>query len=142
MTRLPSRGTRFALVFPLLLAACAAALPAQEGFYIHDKDTVVFYGDSITEQRLYTTFVETFVVTRYPQLKVRFVNSGWGREIVAGGDGGPVDPRLARDVMAHQATVMTVMLGMNDGGGGGGGYTSSSDEQRCSPALPCLVTNL
>jgi lysophospholipase L1-like esterase len=61
---------------------------------------------------------------------VRFVNSGWGRETVAGGDGGPVDLRLMRDVISHKATVMTVMLGMNDGGGGGGGYTPSSDEQR------------
>jgi lysophospholipase L1-like esterase len=105
-------------------------LAAQQGFYLHDKDTVVFYGDSITEQRLYTTFVETFVVTRYPQLNVRFVNSGWGRETVAGGDGGPVDLRLTRDVISHKATVMTVMLGMNDGGGGGGVYNPSSDEQR------------
>jgi lysophospholipase L1-like esterase len=109
-------------------------LAAQERFYLHDKDSVVFYGDSITEQRLYTTFVETFVVTRYPQLNVRFVNSGWGRETVAGGDGGPVDLRLTRDVVFHKATVMTVMLGMNEGGGGGGGIppppTSSA-----SPAI-------
>jgi lysophospholipase L1-like esterase len=91
-------------------------LAAQPGFYLHDKDTVVFYGDSITEQRLYTTFVETFVLNRYPQLNVRFVNSGWGRETVAGGDGGPVDLRLTRDVIFHKPTVMTVMLGMNDGG--------------------------
>ena len=89
-------GARSAFVPLLLLAASAAALPAQERFYLHDKDTVVFYGDSITEQRLYTTFVETFVLTRYPQLNVRFVNSGWGRETVAGGDGGPVDLRLTR----------------------------------------------
>jgi lysophospholipase L1-like esterase len=130
MTLPRSRGARSAFVPLVLLAASAAALPAQERFYLHDKDTVVFYGDSITEQRLYTTFVETFVLTRYPQLNVRFVNSGWGRETVAGGDGGPVDLRLTRDVVYHKATVMTVMLGMNDGGGGGGGYTSSSDEQR------------
>jgi len=69
--------SRSALVLLALLAASAAALAAQQRFYLHDKDTVVFYGDSITEQRLYTTFVETFVLTRYPQLNVRFVNSGW-----------------------------------------------------------------
>ena len=99
-----------------LLAASAAGLAAQQGFYLHDKDTVVFYGDSITEQRLYTTFVETFVVTRYPQLHVRFVNSAWGGENAPGGNGGPADLRLTRDVIPYKPTVMTVMLGMNDGG--------------------------
>ena len=49
----------------LLAAACAAT--AQEAFALRDGDRVVFYGDSITDQRLYTTFAETFVVTRFPQ---------------------------------------------------------------------------
>ena len=88
---------------------------AQAGFYLHPNDTVVFYGDSITDQRLYTTFVETFVVTRYPSLPVRFVHSGWGGDRVSGGGGGTVDERLRRDVLAYKPTVMTIMLGMNDG---------------------------
>jgi len=92
------------------------ALRAQQGFYLRNNDTVVFYGDSITEQRLYTTFVETFVLTRYPRLQVRFVNAGWGGENAPGGNGGPVDLRLRRDVIPFKPTVMTVMLGMNDGG--------------------------
>jgi lysophospholipase L1-like esterase len=76
---------------------------------------VVFYGDSITDQRLYTTFVETFVLTRFPHLDVRFVHSGWGGDQVTGGMGGRIDQRLDRDVFAHRPTVVTVMLGMNDG---------------------------
>ena len=116
MSSLPFRPARLAVVLPLLLAAAALPLPAQERFYLHDRDTVVFYGDSITEQRLYTTFVETFVVTRYPQLKVRFVNAGWGGENAPGGNGGSADVRLTRDAIPYKPTVMTVMLGMNDGG--------------------------
>jgi len=46
---------------PFLLTFVALA-PAQK-FSLKDGDTVVFYGDSITDQRLYTTFVETFAVT-------------------------------------------------------------------------------
>ncbi len=84
-------------------------------FYLHPNDTVVFYGDSITDQRLYTTYVETFIVTRYPKLPVRFVHSGWGGDRVTGGGGGPIDDRLKRDVLAYKPTVMTIMLGMNDG---------------------------
>jgi lysophospholipase L1-like esterase len=76
---------------------------------------VVFYGDSITDQRLYTTFVETYVVTRFPQMKVTFVHSGWGGDRVTGGGGGPIDLRLQRDVVAYKPNVMTIMLGMNDG---------------------------
>ena len=116
MKPLFSRSIRSALVLLALLAASAAVLAAQQPFYLHDQDTVLFYGDSITEQRLYTTFVETFVVTRYPQLNVRFVNSAWGGENAPGGNGGPAGLRLTRDVLPYKPTVMTVMLGMNDGG--------------------------
>ena len=32
-----------------------------------------------------------------------------------GGGGGPIDLRLQRDVFVYKPTVMTIMLGMNDG---------------------------
>ena len=86
-----------------------------ESFALKNGDRVVFYGDSITDQRLYTTFTETYVVTRFPKLEVSFVHSGWGGDRVTGGGGGPVDLRLRRDVFAYKPTVMTIMLGMNDG---------------------------
>jgi len=87
---------------------------ASPGFYLHDGDRVVFYGDSITEQRLYTTFTESYVVTRFPKMNVTFVHSGWGGDRVTGGGGGPIDLRLKRDVFAYHPTVMTIMLAMND----------------------------
>ncbi len=86
-----------------------------QSFALKDGDRVVFYGDSITDQRLYTTLTETYVVTRFPKLNVQFVHSGWGGDRVTGGGGGPIDVRLQRDVLAYQPTVMTIMLGMNDG---------------------------
>ncbi|MFA6961892.1 MAG: GDSL-type esterase/lipase family protein [Opitutaceae bacterium] len=102
----------------LLLAAVFSAVSvgrADDAFYLKDGDRVVFYGDSITDQRLYTTFTETFVVTRFPNLKVDFVHSGWGGDRVGGGGGGNIATRLERDVFTYKPTVMTVMLGMNDG---------------------------
>ena len=96
----------------ILLAAGAFA----QSFVLKEGDRVVFYGDSITDQRLYTLFTETFVHTRYPALKVSFVHSGWGGDRVTGGGGGPVDLRLKRDVGAYRPTMVTIMLGMNDGG--------------------------
>jgi lysophospholipase L1-like esterase len=91
-----------------------AGLRAEGPFAVKDGDRVVFYGDSITDQRLYTTFVETFIVTRFPAINVMFVHSGWGGDRVTGGGGGPIDHRLERDVFAYKPTIVTVMLGMND----------------------------
>ncbi len=85
-------------------------------FQVHDGDTVVFYGDSITSARLYTVYTEAYVLTRFPQLHVKFVHSGWSGDRVSGGGNGPIDVRLDRDVFAYGPTVITIMLGMNDGG--------------------------
>jgi lysophospholipase L1-like esterase len=97
------------------LAGLSGFSPAVASFALHPADTVVFYGDSITDQRMYTMLTELFVVTRYPKLNVNFVHSGWGGDRVTGGGGGPIDTRLERDVIAYHPTVMTIMLGMNDG---------------------------
>jgi len=110
------KTSRRSVLAGLLLACCAAgvaAAPPAE-FYLHDGDRVVFYGDSITDQRLYTTFVETYAITRFPRMRLTFVHSGVGGDRVSGGGAGAIDVRLPRDVVAYKPTVMTIMLGMND----------------------------
>lgn len=110
------RWTVLALVGFLALAAGQQKQQTKKAeFFLKDNDTVVFYGDSITDQRLYTVAAEAFVVTRFPKLHVRFVHSGWGGDRVTGGGGGDIDTRLKRDVFSYKPTVMTIMLGMNDG---------------------------
>ncbi|MCZ2155834.1 MAG: DUF1080 domain-containing protein [Bryobacterales bacterium] len=109
----------FAAFHPALRGAGQSGVGAnaqQTGqFALKSGDRVVFYGDSITDQRLYTTFAETYVVTRFPNLDVTFIHSGWGGDRVTGGGGGGIEQRLARDVVAYRPTVVTIMLGMNDG---------------------------
>jgi lysophospholipase L1-like esterase len=112
---------------PALLLAClvstllaclgtAAADDEPAPFALRDGDRVVFYGDSITQAGGYARFVEAYVRTRYPRWDVRFYNAGVGGDTVRGGWLGTVDVRLERDVIALKPTVVTIMLGMNDGG--------------------------
>jgi lysophospholipase L1-like esterase len=100
----------------LICGSAKAQKPANAAdFAIADGDRVVFYGDSITAQRLYTTDIEMFMLTRFPDRKVSFFHSGVGGDKVSGGMDGPIDLRLHRDVFDHQPTMVTIMLGMNDG---------------------------
>jgi lysophospholipase L1-like esterase len=86
-------------------------------FFFKDGDVVVMIGDSITEQHLYSNFVEMWTVTRFPHWKLTFRNVGIGGDTSAGGNA-----RFARDVLLHNPTAMTVDFGMNDGR-----YTAFSD---------------
>ncbi len=74
-------------------------------------DRVVIYGDSITEQRLYSRYVQQYIQCRYPELKVKFYNAGWGGDTAGGAFN-----RLERDVLWLKPTLVTLFFGMNDGG--------------------------
>jgi lysophospholipase L1-like esterase len=102
------------------LAAPGAGAGETAPFYLRDGDRVVFYGDSITEQSFwgagaYADFTETYVLTRFPGMRIDFTNSGWGGDAVSWSGGGTIDQRVQRDIIAHEPTVVTIMLGMNDG---------------------------
>ncbi len=99
----------------VLIAVMAGSARAQSPT-IQAGDRVLFYGDSITEQRLYTAYVETFMVTRYPEMDVEFIARGVGGDTTWGGWLGTIEERVARDVKPYNPSVITVMLGMNDGG--------------------------
>ena len=108
--------TRYAFAATVAVSALAIASPANaQQFALKSGDHVVTYGDSITAQCLYSNFAEAFVLTRYPKLVIDWTTAGWGGDRVGGGGGGPIDVRLQRDVLAYNPTMVTVMLGMNDG---------------------------
>lgn len=94
-----------------------------QAFALKAGDRVAFYGDSITAQHLYTRFVEDFVISRYPQTRIDFYNAGVSGDTVAGGYSGEMETRLTRDVLPWHPTVVTIMLGMNDGR-----YTTAFDK--------------
>lgn len=81
-----------------------------QDFFFKDGDRVVMIGDSITEQHLYSNYVEMWTVTRFPKWNITFRNVGIGGDRSVGGNS-----RFARDVLLHKPTAMTVDFGMNDG---------------------------
>src|SRR5688572_18262467 len=83
------------LVVGALLASSARA----EEFFFRDGDRVVMIGDSITEQHLYSNYVETWVSTRFLAWDITFRNVGIGGDRSVGGNG-----RFKRDVLAHKPT--------------------------------------
>jgi lysophospholipase L1-like esterase len=119
-TRVPASPAAFVLAILTIGGPTGAqsppAEPAPHPFALRDGDRVVFYGDSITQDGGYTRFVEEYVATRFPGWDVRFYNAGVGGDTVEGGWAGRLAERLERDVVALRPTVVTVMLGMNDGG--------------------------
>lgn len=97
------------LSWTVLLGSLARA----DDFAIRDGDTVVFLGDSITAARTYGKIIENYTLLRYPERKVHFVNAGQGGDTAAGGL-----KRLAREVLSHKPTLVTVAYGINDIGWG------------------------
>ena len=89
---------------------CGSAAASAAEFFFKDGDVVVMIGDSITEQHMYSNYVEMWTVTRFPKWKLTFRNVGIGGDTSGGGNS-----RFARDVLLYKPTAMTVDFGMNDG---------------------------
>lgn len=109
----PGRHHGLRAVLVTLVALHAASIAVAADFALQDGDTVVFLGDSITAARSYGKMIENYTLLRFPQRKIRFVNSGIGGDTAAGGL-----KRIERDVFAHRATVLIVAFGTNDIGWG------------------------
>src|SRR5689334_12921243 len=81
------RGSHLLLII-VLTAFASPAIAADEPAYtprqplakldLKDGDTIVFLGDSITHQCLYTQYLEDYFYTRYPKMRLRLHNAGVG----------------------------------------------------------------
>lgn len=122
-------------IYLFLIGFCGITRIFAGEFLIKDGDRVMFLGDSITEQRLYTTYIEAYALTRYPHWKLAFRNVGWGGDtswlrqrahpdeatLFAADEAkqqkmveDSVGRGLARDVLPFKPTLVTVKFGMND----------------------------
>src|SRR5260221_8551362 len=96
----------------LLAALMAGAGRAQSGNAagLQAGDSVVICGDSITEQKLYSVFIEDYLLMCQPAPDLKAHQFGWSGEKADGFLG-----RMSTEVLPFAPTVATTCYGMNDG---------------------------
>jgi len=95
----------------VVLALICIAAAGRADCLLKPGDRMVFLGDSITEQRIYTRYVMDYFTLHYPGARIEFRNAGWVSDTAPGGL-----KRLERDVLALKPTVVSICYGMNDAG--------------------------
>lgn len=83
--------------------------PRPAGLVLRAGDRLAICGDSITEQKMYSRLMETYLTVCEPGLGVTVRQYGWSGETAAG-----FLRRLTNDVLRFQPTVATTCYGMND----------------------------
>jgi lysophospholipase L1-like esterase len=99
---------RWAVILTTFLAANFAH---GADFFFQPKDRVVFLGDSITEQYQYSSYIELYLTTRFPQGEMLFLNAGISGDTANGAAG-----RFDSHVLSDKPTKVTINFGMNDAG--------------------------
>jgi lysophospholipase L1-like esterase len=102
---------------PPLLACVLIALLAPFTFgqtqALQDGDRVAIIGDSITEQKQYSLYIEDYLLMCKPKQHLQAMQFGWGGETSWG-----FLARMNADLLPYKPTVATTCYGMNDGGYG------------------------
>ena len=76
---------------------------------LHKGSRLAICGDSITEQRMYSRIMETYITVALPELGVSVRQFGWSGEQASG-----FLHRMTNDVLRFKPTVATTCYGMND----------------------------
>jgi len=96
-----------------LLLGCWQSVTAEP--LLHSGDRLVFFGDAITQQRIYTRYVMNAFAGQWPGMVVSFRNAGLTGDGECDRTPGGLK-RLERDVLSLQPTWVCVAFGMNDAG--------------------------
>jgi lysophospholipase L1-like esterase len=83
--------------------------PPVTGLYLQAGDRLAICGDSITEQKMYSRIMETYLTVCVPQLKVTVRQYGWSGEVAEG-----FLHRMTNDCLRFHPTIATTCYGMND----------------------------
>ena len=99
------------VLWSVLFAAMAVTAAVAGGAKLQDGDFVAVCGDSITEQKLYSVYIEDYLLMCQPAAKLRAMQFGWGGETSWGFKG-----KMANTCVPFKPGVVTTCYGMNDGG--------------------------
>ena len=98
----------------LILSAACLLTPfsarAAETANLPKDARVAVIGDSITEQKIYSKFIETYLLAVEGRPDIRVFQFGWSGETAGG-----FLARMKNDLAAFQPTIATRCYGMNDG---------------------------
>lgn len=83
--------------------------PASSGLRLRPGDRLAICGDSITEQRMYSRIIESYLTACLPELRVEVRQFGWSGETAEG-----FRRRMTNDCLRFQPTIATTCYGMND----------------------------
>ncbi|MDA3799502.1 MAG: SGNH/GDSL hydrolase family protein [Kiritimatiellae bacterium] len=99
-------------IFTLILAGYLASPinGVAEELILKKGDRVAIVGDSITEQKQYSKFIELYLLACVPELDLTMFQFGWSGERAPG-----FANRMENDFVPWQPTVVTTCFGMNDG---------------------------
>jgi hypothetical protein len=85
------------------------AAPHPIRHFLKANDRLAICGDSITEQKMYSRIMETYLTVCMPQLNVSVRQYGWNGERATG-----FLARMTNDCLRFKPTVETTCYGMND----------------------------
>lgn len=85
--------------------------PEPSKLLLKKGDRLAICGDSITEQKMYSRIMETYLTACVPELEVTARQYGWGGEKADG-----FLARMTNDCLRFKPTIATTCYGMNDHG--------------------------
>jgi lysophospholipase L1-like esterase len=83
--------------------------PAPKGLMLKQGDRLAICGDSITEQKMYSRIMETYLTVAVPELDITVRQYGWSGETAPG-----FLARMTNDCLRFKPTIATTCYGMND----------------------------
>jgi hypothetical protein len=94
---------------PSLAKFKAVKAPAPGKLWLRPGDQLAICGDSITEQKMYSRIIETYLTACTPDLHVATRQYGWSGETAEG-----FLRRMTNDCLRFHPTIATTCYGMND----------------------------